>query len=154
MTAADAAQPQPPRAIYAAATLLAAVLATGCAWFVASGIGGSEAALPAAAITAGACAVGLLPALVGSATHFGVYVMAASVTRLLLVIFAAVLLTEVGGLPRRPLWLGAASGAAIALVAESILSIAVIASMQRRPLPRPTDRGPAAPAEQESGVTC
>lgn len=151
MTAADS---QPPRALYAIAMLCAALAATACAWFVAGrvALGEQASAAAAAAVVGGACVVGFLPAFLGGAGRFGVMVLAASVGRLLLVLIGATLLTEIAGHPRRPVWIGAASGAAIALIIESVLAIKILVAIERS---RHSGKaGGPSPAEQESGVTC
>lgn len=124
---------QPPRARYAGAMLLFSVLGVACAYLVAALLGGeTDAALAAAAVVAGAALVGFIPAIIGTAEHFGVAVLMASVGRLLIVLIAGLVLTQLGDAPKRPLWLGAVSGAVLILIAESAISIAVISAMDRR----------------------
>jgi hypothetical protein len=113
--------------------------------------GGGPHVLAAAGVVAGASLVGLIPAFIGSAERFGVIVLMSSVARLLIVLVAATLLTEVAGHPRRPLWVGVAAGAAIALFAEAALAVFVIASLDRTRLAR---RASERTGEQESGATC
>jgi hypothetical protein len=64
---------------------------------------------------------------------------------MLLAMFASVMLTEVGGLESRPVWLGVVAGAGLMLVAESAGAIAVLSSIERKKAGR---------AGAESSSTC
>lgn len=138
--------PQPPRSLYAGAMVAVAVVASACAFVVARAVG--EADGPAV-LTAGVIGVvslvGLLPILVQSAEHFGLAVLGASMARLLLAMFAAVVLTEVGSAPSRPVWLGVVAGAGLALIAEATIAIAILSSIERKKAGQPG---------AESSTTC
>lgn len=137
---------QPPRSLYAGLTLAVAALATGCAFAVARTTGGPDAPAVAVAGLVGVVSlIGLLPVLVRSAQSFGIAVLGASVARLLLAMFASVMLTEVGGMASRPVWLGVVAGAGLMLVAESAAAIAILSSIERKK---------AGVAGAESSTTC
>ena len=76
--------------------------------------------------------LGLLPVLVRSAEYFGMAVLGASVARMLLAMFAALILTEVGNFESRPVWLGVVTGAGLMLLIESTVAIAILMSMERK----------------------
>ena len=141
---------QPPRARYAGAMLLASVLGVACAYLVAARLdAGDDAPLVAAAVVAGAALVGFIPAVIGTAQYFGVAVLMASVSRLLIVLTASLVATKVGDTPARPLWIGAVSGTVLILIAESTLSILVISAMDRR-----RTESASSPGFQESPGSC
>ncbi|QKK08181.1 MAG: hypothetical protein HND58_08335 [Planctomycetota bacterium] len=50
---------------------------------------------------------------------------------MLLGMFAALILTQVGDAPARPVWLGTVAGLGLILVIESILAIAVLSYLER-----------------------
>lgn len=147
---------QPPRARYAAAMVVASAVGIACAYLVAHAMGGGrDVAVQAAAVVAGAAVVGFIPALIGTAQHFGVAVLVASLSRLLIVLIAGLVLTQIGHAPKRPLWLGAVSGAVVILIAESAVSIAVIAAMDRLRSASASDRSnQTSPGFQESPGSC
>jgi hypothetical protein len=132
--------------LYAVAMVGVAVAASACAFAVARAVGGIDSP---AVLTAGVIGVvslvGLLPILVRSAEHFGLAVLGASVARLLLAMFAAVVLTEVGGAASRPVWLGVVAGSGLALVAEATLAVVILSSMERQKAGQPG---------AESSTTC
>jgi len=134
------------RSLYAGLTLAVAAMATACAFAVARGVGGPDAPAPVVAGLVGVVSlVGLLPILVRQAEHFGMAVLGASIARMLLAMFAAVMLTEVGGLDSKPVWLGVVAGAGLMLVVESAAAIAVLSSIERKK---------AGGAGAESSTTC
>jgi heme A synthase len=121
------------RSLYAGLTLAVAAVATACAFVVARATGGSDAPASVVAGLVGVVSLlGLLPVLVRKAEYFGMAVLGASIARMLLAMFAAVMLTEVGGLESRPVWLGVVAGAGLMLVAESAGAIAVLSSIERK----------------------
>ena len=146
---------QPVRSLFAAAMLAAIVLASAFAFVVATrleetaaarlALSAAESADPAAAATeparsvallvamlvASVSLVGLLPALVTRAERFGLAVLGSSIGRMLLGMFAALILTQVGDAPARPVWLGTVAGLGVILVIESILAIAVLSYLER-----------------------
>lgn len=146
---------QPVRSLFAAAMLAAIVLASAFAFVVATrleetaaarlALSAAESADPAAAATeparsvallvavlvASVSLVGLLPALVTRAERFGLAVLGSSIGRMLLGMFAALILTQVGDAPARPVWLGTVAGLGLILVIESILAIAVLSYLER-----------------------
>jgi hypothetical protein len=125
-----------------------AVIASACAFAVARSVGGpgSPAGLTAGLIGV-VSLVGLLPILVGSAERFGLAVLGASMARLLLAMFAAVILTEIGDFASRPIWLGVITGAGLALIAETTIAITILTSIDRK------TAGNTA-AHPESSTTC
>ena len=88
-------------------------------------------ALLVAMLVASVSLVGLLPALVTRAERFGLAVLGSSIGRMLLGMFAALILTQVGDAPARPVWLGTVAGLGVILVIESILAIAVLSYLER-----------------------
>ncbi|MFG0241616.1 MAG: hypothetical protein ACF8R9_02395 [Phycisphaerales bacterium JB054] len=135
------------RSLFAAAMLAAIVLASAFAFVVATRLeetaaarlaeSGTETA-PAdsvavlvAMLVASVSLVGLLPALVTRAERFGLAVLGSSIGRMLLGMFAALILTQVGDAPSRPVWLGTVAGLGLILVIESILAIAVLSYLER-----------------------
>lgn len=124
---------QPPRTLYAGLMLGASALATLAAFLVARAAGGADGpALQTGALIAGVSLLGLLPVLVRSAETFGLAVLGASVARLLVALFGAVLLTEVAGAESRPVWLGVVTGAGLMLLIESAGAIAILMSLERK----------------------
>ena len=90
-----------------------------------------DIALLVAALVASVSLVGLLPALVTRAQYFGLAVLGSSVARMLLGMFAALMLTQVGDAAARPVWLGSVAGLGVILVVESILAITVLSYLER-----------------------
>ncbi len=90
-----------------------------------------DVALLVTALVASVSLVGLLPALVTRAQYFGLAVLGSSVARMLLGMFAALMLTQVGDAAARPVWLGSVAGLGLILVIESILAIAVLSHLER-----------------------
>lgn len=124
---------QPPRTLYAGLMVLVGLTATAVAFVAARAVGGPEApALEPALLVAGVSVLGLLPVLVRSAERFGLAVLGASVFRLLLAMFGALVLTEVSGLESRPVWLGVVAGAGLMLMAETAAAVAILASLERK----------------------
>ena len=124
---------QPPRSLYAGVMLAAGVLASACAFAAASAVGGENApALQTSALVFVVSMLGLLPVLVRSSEYFGMAVLGASVARMLLAMFAALILTEVGNFESRPVWLGVVTGAGLMLLIESTVAIAILMSMERK----------------------
>ncbi len=137
---------QPPRSLYAGLMLVAGVVASACAFAAARAGGGPDApALQIAAIVFAVSLIGLLPVLVRSAEIFGLAVLGASVTRLLVAMFVAVVLTQIGTFEARPVWLGVVTGAGLLLVAESVAAITILLSIERKK---------AGSAGMEPGSTC
>lgn len=124
---------QPPRPLYAALTLAAGALAAIAAYAVARASAGPAApALQPAALIAALSILGLLPVLVRSAQNFGLAVLGASILRLMLALFGALILTEVAHLDTRPVWLALVTGAGIMLVAETAAAIAILTALERK----------------------
>lgn len=124
---------QPPRTLYAGLMVLVGLTASAAAFAAARAVGGPEApALEPALLIAGVSVLGLLPVLVRSAERFGLAVLGASVFRLLLAMFGALVLTEVSGLESRPVWLGVVAGAGLMLTAETAAAVAILASLERK----------------------
>ena len=124
---------QPPRSLYAGVMLAAGLIATACAFAAASAVGGPEApALQTALLVFVVSMLGLLPVLVRSAEYFGLAVLGSSVARLLLAMFAALILTEVGKFESHPVWLGVVTGAGLMLLIESATAIAILMSLERK----------------------
>lgn len=127
------ASPAPPRGLYAVAMLVVAALSTAAAFAAARAIGGAGAVvLQTTALIAAVSLLGLLPVLVSTAERFGLAVLGASMARLLLAMFAAVVLTEVVGVASRPVWFGVVAGAGLGLIAETTIAVAVLSAMERR----------------------
>ena len=124
---------QPPRSLYAGLMLATSVAASLCAFAAARIAGGPEApALQTGALIFVVSLWGLLPVLVRSAEFFGLAILGASVARMLLAMFAAFVLTEVGHFQSRPVWLGVVAGAGLMLVVESTVAVAILMSMERK----------------------
>lgn len=135
------------RSLFAAAMLATIVLASAFAFVVATRLEETAAARQAAAgietltekpvaplvamLVASVSLVSLLPALVTRPERFGMAVLGASIARMLLGMFAALMVTQVGDAPSRPVWLGAVAGLGLILVVESILAIAVLSHLER-----------------------
>jgi hypothetical protein len=101
------------------------------------GLGGDwhTAMLAAAAIGVGAIAT-FLPVVFtgggsGGAGNFGVHVLIASMVRALLILSIAVYFTQTRDLPKRPFWVGAATGAGFILIVESTLAISILSRIER-----------------------
>ena len=94
-------------------------------------VDGESVSFMVAALVASVSLVGLLPALVTRAERFGLAVLGSSIGRMLLGMFAALILTQVGDAPARPVWLGTVAGLGVILVIESILAIAVLSYLER-----------------------
>lgn len=142
---------QPVRSLFAAAMLAAVAAGAGFAYVVADRLETTAAArlaeantpdtvaaapadsvaLLVAMLVASVSLVSLLPALVTRAERFGLAVLGSSIARMLLGMFAALILTQVGDAPSRPVWLGTVAGLGLILVIESILAIAVLSYLER-----------------------
>ncbi|MCA9272954.1 MAG: hypothetical protein KDA31_07915 [Phycisphaerales bacterium] len=129
---------QPPRSLYAGLMLAAGAVASICAFAAANAVGSENApALQTASLIFVVSMLGLLPVLVRKAEYFGMAVLGASVARMLLAMFAALILTEVGNFESRPVWLGVVTGAGLMLLVESTAAIAILMSMERKKADKP-----------------
>ncbi|GAB5495773.1 MAG: hypothetical protein Phyf2KO_08530 [Phycisphaerales bacterium] len=118
---------------YAALMVATAVFASVFAFLAAHLSGGANAvALQIAGLIAVVSLIGLLPALVRSVEYFGLAVLGASVARMLLAMFAAFILTEVGGIENKPVWLGVIAGAGLSLIVETSAAIMILSSIERK----------------------
>ena len=118
---------------YAALMLVTAVFASAFSYLAAHLSGGANApAMQTAGLILVVSLIGLLPVLVKSSEHFGLAVLGASVARLLLAMFAAFILTEVGGLANKPVWLGVIAGAGLTLIVETTAVIMILSSIERK----------------------
>jgi hypothetical protein len=144
---------QPVRSLFAAAMVAAIVLAAAFAFVVATRLQETDAARQAMAVAdevaavettpatsnaplvamlvASVSLVSLLPALITRPERFGLAVLGCSIGRMLLGMFAALMLTQVGDAPARPVWLGTVAGLGLILVIESILAIVVLSHLER-----------------------
>ena len=138
---------QPVRSLFAAAMAAAIVIAAAFAFVVATRLQETAAArlaessvevapaesvaLLVAVLVASVSLIGLLPALVTRPERFGLAVLGSSIGRMLLGMFAALMLTQVGDAAPRPVWLGTIAGLGLILVIESILAIAVLSYLER-----------------------
>jgi len=143
---------QPYRPLYAGIMLAVTVVTSVCAFAVARVTGGPDApAFIAAGLVGTVSLVGLLPVMVRAVEHFGLAVLGVSMARILLALLGAVILTELGGVESRPLWLAVVAGAGIALFAESIAAIVILSSIERKRAAIRTLNPPLGP---ESTTTC
>lgn len=147
---------QPYRPLYAGLMLAVTVVTSACAFAVARVTGGPDApALVAAGLVGVVSLVGLLPAMVRAVEHFGLAVLGASMARILLAMLGAVVLTQLGGVESRPLWLAVVAGAGIALFAESVAAIVILSSVERKKASsRTSNPTPTPPLGPESTTTC
>ncbi|MFI4873072.1 MAG: hypothetical protein ACIARQ_14755 [Phycisphaerales bacterium JB061] len=137
---------QPNRSLYAGLMLGAALAAGGCAYAVAHFTGGPDTpTLMIAVLVAVVSLLGLLPILVRSAEYFGMAVLGASMARLLLAMFAAMILTEVSGVQSRPVWLATVAGMGLTLIVESASATMILLSIERKK---------AGATSLESSTTC
>ncbi len=124
---------QPPRSLYAGLMLATGIVASACAFAAARMVGSpTTPALQISGLIFAVSLLGLLPVLVRSAESFGLAVLGASVARMLLAMFAALILTQVGSFEARPVWLGVVTGAGLMLLVESIAAITILLSIERK----------------------
>jgi hypothetical protein len=137
---------QPNRLLYAGLMLVAAIAAGCCAFAVAHFTGGPDTpTFMIAILVAVVSLLGLLPVLVRSADYFGMAVLGASMARLLLAMFAALILTEVSGHESRPVWLATVAGVGLMLIVESASATLILLSIERKK---------AGTSSLESSTTC
>lgn len=116
-------------ALMLGASLVAGALAFGSAHLMG---GSGTPAIVTGALVGFVSLLSLLPGLVRSPESFGTAALCASVARLLLVMFGALVLTEVGGFPSKPVWLGVVLGAGLMLIVETASVVTILLSIERQ----------------------
>lgn len=126
---------QAPGLRYAAMMAGAGALSAMLAALVAAGLGGSsQTALVAAGCVGAGALVSVLPGVLrlrSGVQYWGMLVLAASMTRLLLTMGIGLGLQEADGVSTRPLWIGIAVGVFAHLVAETGYSVAILSGLER-----------------------
>jgi len=130
--------------------MLATVIAVGVAVGVTMAMGapGHVAMFAVAAIAAGSFATFLPAVLNVERQMWGVVVVAASMGRIILILAVALSLERSNnvGDARTALWIGVLCGAAAAMIIEAVVSIRILASMDKSALIGATEPRPAAQA--------
>ena len=132
----------------------AAVLGAGVAWLVAWLMGASPAAAGQAALSiAVAAPIGLAPALLKVGyDQWGLVVLVGGMLRGLIVLAVAFYVTRSPEVPARPVGLGAASGAVLILIIETIVAVNVL--NRAFAAPAKSNASPANAQAQERPGTC
>ena len=133
LAGSSASLAQPPRAAYAGLMALATALGVGAAAAAAGlGGGGRQTAQLAAMIVAVGSVPGFAPAVVGRPPFWGMFVLAASMARLLAIVAMTVLLTQMRDLgdAHDALWGGVLAGAGVILMIESAAAVVILKRMQ------------------------
>ncbi len=138
--------PHFPKGRYAALMAPACAAAAVGAWLVARMMGGDTSTQTlAAACVAAASVVTFLPALLagntrGGGTNFGVLVLAASMSRTLMLLVLALVMSETRELASRPFWIGILAGGGLVLIVESSLAVMFLARLERQRTADPVAR--------------
>ncbi len=130
MTTAAANPSHSPMRVYIVGTAVASLVAIGVAIAITAALGGDSASITSAAVATiiGSC-ISFIPVALGThkvSSSFGMVVLAASMSRMLIALGIVVAAAFTLGLPRAPIGLGVGAGLLIALIAEVTLALSVL----------------------------